>query len=209
MSYLAAMLMLYMDDSFECFTCFANLLNQPFCFDIFRLQREQATPLAPAKVTHAAAPRTHSWPTYHSHATPTNTRPSQLDLHIKTFEYFFKLNLPALYQLFKRHDVEPMIYYLDWALTLYVKCLPLDVVARVWDSYLLLGEAFCIRTALGILKLFGKTLSRMDSEEIARFLQVSKPAVRGQGKRTPRLALRLPDLPAVLRYPLPALAAGP
>mmetsp|Transcript_23365 Transcript_23365/g.53909 ORF Transcript_23365/g.53909 Transcript_23365/m.53909 type:complete len:115 (+) Transcript_23365:1122-1466(+) len=64
-----------------------------------------------------------------------------------------------------------MIYYLDWALTLYVKCLPLDVVARVWDSYLLLGEAFCIRTALGILKLFGKTLSRMDSEEIARFLQ--------------------------------------
>lgn len=58
-------------------------------------------------------------------------------------------------------------------MTLYVKCLPLDVVARVWDSYLLLGEAFCIRTALGILKLFGKSLSRMDSEDIARFLQVS------------------------------------
>mmetsp|Transcript_72498 Transcript_72498/g.206456 ORF Transcript_72498/g.206456 Transcript_72498/m.206456 type:complete len:157 (+) Transcript_72498:194-664(+) len=45
MSYLAATLLLYMDDSFECFTCFANLLNQPFCFDIYRLQREQARPL--------------------------------------------------------------------------------------------------------------------------------------------------------------------
>jgi hypothetical protein len=136
-----------------------------------------------------------------AHALPTNTRRSQLDLHIKTFEYFFKLNLPALYQLFKRYDVEPMIYYLDWALTLYVKCLPLDVVARVWDSYLLLGEAFCIRTALGILKLFGKTLSRMDSEEIARFLQVSNPAVGGHGRGHPIPPLRSPDLPTARRYP--------
>lgn len=52
-----------------------------------------------------------------------------------------------------------------------MKCLPLDIVVQVWDSFLVLGESFCIRTALGILKLFGSELSRMNAEQIQIFLQ--------------------------------------
>ena len=94
------------------------------------------------------------------------------------------------------------------ALTLYVKFLPLESATRLWDSYLLHGEVYCVRAALGeplppsddphlpfstmrrgagsvacchtyarpsiyigILKMTAKRLSRMEMDEILRFLQ--------------------------------------
>lgn len=67
------------------------------------------------------------------------------------------------------------MYYLEWSLTLFVKFLPLDAATRFWDSYLLLGEAYCIRTALGILRLFAQDLRLMQMEDILPFLQNLPP----------------------------------
>ena len=43
------------------------------------------------------------------------------------------------------------MYYFEWSLTLFVRYLPLDVCMRIWDSYLLLGEAFFVRAAVSRL----------------------------------------------------------
>ena len=72
---------------------------------------------------------------------------------------------------FKKHDVSPDMYYLEWSLTLFVKFLPLNICARIWDSYLLSGESFFVRAALGLLRLFAPELARMEMEDILRFLQ--------------------------------------
>jgi hypothetical protein len=111
--YKAAALLLYFDDGFECFRCFANLLNSHFFFALYRLERDK------------------------------------LDVHVAVFEAFFKQKLPVLFAHFAKIEVASDMYYLEWSLTLFVKFVPLNICARVWDSYLLLGEAFFIRAALG------------------------------------------------------------
>jgi hypothetical protein len=135
MSYLAATLLLYMQSPFECFICFANLLNGYFFLDMYRLNRDM------------------------------------IDLHLDTYDHFFSSRLHSLYSHFQSEGVKSDMYYFEWSLTAFVKCVPLDICARIWDSYLLLGEAFFISAALGILHLYSEALSKMELEKILCFLQ--------------------------------------
>jgi len=43
-------------------------------------------------------------------------------------------------------------------MTIYSKSFPLDIASRIWDIFILEGESFLFRVALGILKLFQTTL---------------------------------------------------
>ncbi|XP_075421288.1 TBC1 domain family member 14 [Ascaphus truei] len=86
------------------------------------------------------------------------------------FEVFFEENLPKLFAHFKKNNLTPDIYLIDWIFTLYSKSLPLDLACRVWDVFCRDGEEFLFRTALGVLKLFEDILTRMDFIHIAQFL---------------------------------------
>ncbi|XP_063779819.1 TBC1 domain family member 14 isoform X2 [Pseudophryne corroboree] len=87
-----------------------------------------------------------------------------------SFEVFFEENLPRLFAHFKKNNLTPDIYLIDWIFTLYSKSLPLDLACRVWDVFCRDGEEFLFRTALGILKLFEDILTKMDFIHIAQFL---------------------------------------
>jgi hypothetical protein len=50
------------------------------------------------------------------------------------------------------------------------KALPLEVAARMWDCYLLAGEVFILRGALGLLRLFAARLATLSMEKILPFL---------------------------------------
>uniref|UniRef100_A0A8C0ZJV8 TBC1 domain family member 14 n=1 Tax=Cyanistes caeruleus TaxID=156563 RepID=A0A8C0ZJV8_CYACU len=75
-----------------------------------------------------------------------------------------------LFAHFKKNNLTPDIYLIDWIFTLYSKSLPLDLACRVWDVFCRDGEEFLFRTALGILKLFEDILTKMDFIHIAQFL---------------------------------------
>nr|DBA29340.1 TPA: hypothetical protein GDO54_009571 [Pyxicephalus adspersus] len=90
--------------------------------------------------------------------------------YFAAFEVFFEENLPRLFAHFKKNNLTPDIYLIDWIFTLYSKSLPLDLACRVWDVFCRDGEEFLFRTALGILKLFEDILTRMDFIHIAQFL---------------------------------------
>uniref|UniRef100_A0A8C2VD78 TBC1 domain family member 14 n=1 Tax=Chinchilla lanigera TaxID=34839 RepID=A0A8C2VD78_CHILA len=85
-------------------------------------------------------------------------------------QVFFEENLPKLFAHFKKNNLTPDIYLIDWIFTLYSKSLPLDLACRIWDVFCRDGEEFLFRTALGILKLFEDILTRMDFIHIAQFL---------------------------------------
>uniref|UniRef100_A0A8C0XTU0 Rab-GAP TBC domain-containing protein n=1 Tax=Castor canadensis TaxID=51338 RepID=A0A8C0XTU0_CASCN len=85
-------------------------------------------------------------------------------------QVFFEENLPKLFAHFKKNNLTPDIYLIDWIFTLYSKSLPLDLACRVWDVFCRDGEEFLFRTALGILKLFEDILARMDFIHSAQFL---------------------------------------
>lgn len=90
--------------------------------------------------------------------------------YFAAFEVFFEENLPKLFAHFKKNNLTPDIYLIDWIFTLYSKSLPLDLACRVWDVFCRDGEEFLFRTALGILKLFEDILTKMDFIHIAQFL---------------------------------------
>ncbi|XP_018098522.1 TBC1 domain family member 14 isoform X1 [Xenopus laevis] len=90
--------------------------------------------------------------------------------YFAAFEVFFEENLPKLFIHFKKNNLTPDIYLIDWIFTLYSKSLPLDLACRVWDVFCRDGEEFLFRTALGILRLFEDILTRMDFIHIAQFL---------------------------------------
>ncbi|KAG8453467.1 hypothetical protein GDO86_000193 [Hymenochirus boettgeri] len=90
--------------------------------------------------------------------------------YFAAFEVFFEENLPKLFAHFKKNNLTPDIYLIDWIFTLYSKSLPLDLACRVWDVFCRDGEEFLFRTALGILRLFEDILTRMDFIHIAQFL---------------------------------------
>jgi hypothetical protein len=71
----------------------------------------------------------------------------------------FRSNLPLLCRHFEKHDVSHDMYLVDWRLSVFCRVLPLDVAVRVWDCFLREGEAFFIRCAIGLLKLFAPRLA--------------------------------------------------
>jgi hypothetical protein len=48
--------------------------------------------------------------------------------------------------------------------------MPISVACRIWDSFIIEGEVFLYRSALGILKLFHNQLLKADFEECVRLL---------------------------------------
>ncbi|XP_035150025.1 TBC1 domain family member 14 isoform X3 [Callithrix jacchus] len=94
----------------------------------------------------------------------------QMLTYFAAFEVFFEENLPKLFAHFKKNNLTPDIYLIDWIFTLYSKSLPLDLACRIWDVFCRDGEEFLFRTALGILKLFEDILTKMDFIHMAQFL---------------------------------------
>lgn len=90
--------------------------------------------------------------------------------YFAAFEVFFEENLPKLFAHFKKNNLTPDIYLIDWIFTLYSKSLPLDLACRIWDVFCRDGEEFLFRTALGVLKLFQDVLTKMDFIHMAQFL---------------------------------------
>ncbi|XP_069015221.1 LOW QUALITY PROTEIN: TBC1 domain family member 14 [Embiotoca jacksoni] len=90
--------------------------------------------------------------------------------YFAAFEVFFEENLPKLFTHFKKNNLTPDIYLIDWIFTLYSKSLPLDLACRVWDVFCRDGEEFLFRTGLGLLRLYQDVLTRMDFIHMAQFL---------------------------------------
>ncbi|KAK0133749.1 TBC1 domain family member 14 [Merluccius polli] len=90
--------------------------------------------------------------------------------YFAAFEVFFEENLPKLFAHFKKNNLTPDIYLIDWIFTLYSKSLPLDLACRVWDVFCRDGEEFLFRTALGLLHLYREALQCMDFIQMAQLL---------------------------------------
>mmetsp|Transcript_14071 Transcript_14071/g.52798 ORF Transcript_14071/g.52798 Transcript_14071/m.52798 type:complete len:190 (+) Transcript_14071:553-1122(+) len=94
----------------------------------------------------------------------------RIEKHVRVFDSFFRENLPLLFTHFQRQGVDSRHFFLEWALTLFSRALSIDVAARIWDNFHLHGEIFAIRAGVGVLRLFGPTLAKLEIEEILRLL---------------------------------------
>jgi len=86
---------------------------------------------------------------------------SDVKLRVSLFETLFEKNLPDLLEHFQCFEIETAFYLPDWLLSCFARCLSLKVASRVIDCFLLDGEVFLIKTALGILMYYESELLKM------------------------------------------------
>lgn len=134
MSFLAAVLLLYMDP-YEAFCCFVNMLLHKSCFlHFFKIKMPEVR------------------------------------FYLTVHERLLSEEMPSLHAHFKQHGIEPDLYMINWVMSLYCRALPLDLVTRIWDVYVLDGDVAIFRAALGILRMFMPRLLKMKFEDMAYFL---------------------------------------
>jgi len=116
MSYLAAMLLLYLP-SYQAFVGLCNLLNTPSVLGLYRLE------------------------------------PQAVACRARVFEQLCFQQLPAVARCIQSVGMTPEMFLIDWFLTIFAKCLTVDVASVVWDLFLLDGEVVLYCTAIAILRI--------------------------------------------------------
>ncbi|CAK9089316.1 unnamed protein product [Durusdinium trenchii] len=131
MSYLAAMLLLYLP-SYQAFVGLCNLLNTPSVLGLYRLE------------------------------------PQAVACRARVFEQLCSQQLPAVSRCIRSVGLTPEMFLIDWFLTLFVKCLTVDVASVVWDLFLLDGEVVLYCTAIAILRILEDRILHPDGRRGAK-----------------------------------------
>lgn len=87
------------------------------------------------------------------------------------FKQIFYANLPELCDHFESNDVLPEHYLIEWIMTLFARSLNVDLVARIWDIYMINGIRTIFQTGIVILSIIEKRLLDMDFDEIMKTLK--------------------------------------
>ena len=86
------------------------------------------------------------------------------------FEELLKNNLPAVSKQFEMLEIKSDMYLIDWIMTIFAKSLPLEIVGRIWDIYLLEGDSAIYRCALTVLAYRKDFLSTAEFGDILKYL---------------------------------------
>lgn len=75
--------------------------------------------------------------------------------------------MPRVYENFSKEVVRPSLYLHPWLTSMFVQFLPLDLSTRLFDVFLLEGDAFVFRVAIVLLqilepRLFNPVQSELD-----------------------------------------------
>jgi hypothetical protein len=132
MSFLAGNLLLYMEP-YSAFVCFANMLNSNYFLTFLKMHADDMNE------------RFKIFAGLFRDYVPVLFR--------FVLDYLFALTCLAILYLircrtFEEENISYDMYLLEWCLTLFSKRLPLDVVSRVWDCYLMFGESVIYRFAV-------------------------------------------------------------
>jgi len=116
MSYLAAMLLLYLP-IYPAFVGFCNLLNSPSVLGLYRLE------------------------------------PQAVACRAALFLRLCSAQLPHVAECIEEAGLTPEMFLIEWFMTLYTKCLPIDVASVVWDLFLLDGEVVLYCAGIALLRM--------------------------------------------------------
>jgi hypothetical protein len=99
-----------------------------------------------------------------------------LKMYTYIFDRIFKETLPDLYAHFNKIDIPSELWVGKWFQTLYIICLPFDLLVRVWDCLFVVGSDFLFCFAVALLKYCeGSLLKLNDFPEISEFFKTMNP----------------------------------
>lgn len=150
MSFLAGILAVHIWDDYLCFQCLANLLGSEHLYAFYSLKVETEANSHIARVY------------------PALLRSLRLHFQIHKFGPFFVFpSIPPFFSLPfpQANEIRTDLFLFKWLQTLFAQCFPIEVTARLWDSFFLEGTSFLFRAALAILKLLQPSLLKLPVED--------------------------------------------
>eukprot|EP00041_Stephanoeca_diplocostata_P014048 m.252170 g.252170 ORF g.252170 m.252170 type:complete len:500 (+) comp19557_c0_seq3:192-1691(+) len=78
---------------------------------------------------------------------------SEVQICATVLQSLLRTELPKLHAHLEKEGMEPLLYFTDWFMCVYVKTLPWASVLRVWDMFFFEGMKVLFRVALCIMKL--------------------------------------------------------
>ncbi|PFH35088.1 TBC domain-containing protein [Besnoitia besnoiti] len=101
--------------------------------------------------------------------------------HVKVivfeFDCLLKAFLPKLHAHFERELIRPDYYCVQWVMTLFAYELPLCVVEKIWDLFLLKGWKVFFKVGLAILDSVRTLLPKLSYEDTLRHIRAASAAV--------------------------------
>jgi len=96
----------------------------------------------------------------------------EIEWKIRFFNKVFEEELPHLFAHFKALDLSSEMFILEWFLSLFSTALyDHEIVARIWDCFLMEGEIVAMKTGVAILKYFELELKMKTFDGAVKFLK--------------------------------------
>ncbi|GAM26734.1 hypothetical protein SAMD00019534_099090 [Acytostelium subglobosum LB1] len=118
----------------------------------------------------------------------------QIVKHVKIFDVLFNRHLPELHAAFRKMGFSSEHYLLEWFMTLFTKQLPLPVVARVWDCFLLEGESFIYRTAISVIKCCERLIGSSSFDDAIQLLRSMPQDIKEEALFSAITSMHVPKL---------------
>jgi len=79
---------------------------------------------------------------------------------------------PSLHAHLKGERINPVMYCTEWFTTMFIYCMPVDTVARIWDIFFYGdGPQVLFRVALALMKIYEDTILQRGMEDILALLK--------------------------------------
>ena len=78
----------------------------------------------------------------------------EIEWRVRFFDENLSRILPLVYNHFKALDLSSEIFLIKWFMTLFSNLFPINMLARVWDNFLLEGEIYMFKCSIAYLKYF-------------------------------------------------------
>ena len=91
----------------------------------------------------------------------------------EVYDALLAKRLPKLHAHLTELGISPNQYLMDWFFTVFSRTVPLELSSMLWDHFLMEGDSFLFRAALGIVKFFEPKLMVVRSAPNTRELLCS------------------------------------
>lgn len=99
----------------------------------------------------------------------------EIEWRIHFFDENFSRNLPLVYNHFRGLDVSSEHFLMQWFITLFCPNLPITMLSRLWDNFLLEGEVYMFKAALAYIKYYQLELKMSTFNEVMDILLKNRP----------------------------------
>lgn len=106
--------------------------------------------------------------------------PRAVECRARLFRRLCAAQLPAVARLIEEVGLTPEMFLIDWFMTLYAKCLHIDVASVIWDLFLLDGEVVLYCAGLALLRISEQALLHEADADLASCARILGQELRAR-----------------------------